>query len=219
MDYAFGRLQEFDERSRKFAIRSVLRDRPRRSKIWRCNTFLNQGTEGACVGFSIAHEAAAAPVVVKGITNADGLKVYHMAQDLDEYDGSDYSGTSLLAGMKAGKKLKWYLEYRWAFGEDDLALAVGYAGPAVAGINWHKGMLTPDANGFIHPTGKVVGGHAILVRGYIASDDGYYILHNSWGKDWGISGECYLAHADMAKLLHDHGEAAVPVRNPRSGRE
>nr|MBA3585068.1 hypothetical protein [Gemmatimonadota bacterium] len=36
-------------------------------------------------------------------------------------------------------------------------------------------------------------------------------LTNSWGRDWGIDGQCLISFDDMAQLFDEAGEAAVPV--------
>lgn len=208
----FGRLIEFDRRSREFPIRALFGPgAQRRSYTWDCPVWLDQGREGACVGFSISHEAAADPVPVAGVTNATARALYKRAQQLDDMPGEDYEGTSVLAGMKAGVEKGWYEEYRWAFGEDDLAVAIGAKGPAVLGIEWREGMLTPDAAGRIRPTGRVVGGHAILCRGYSAKN-GMYRLRNSWGRKWGVDGDCFVSAADVRLLLSSRGEACIPLK-------
>ncbi|HJP04610.1 MAG: hypothetical protein QGH46_04280 [Gammaproteobacteria bacterium] len=63
-DRRMDRVIEFDERSRDYPLRRRAR---RRSYTWRCDKYLNQGEEGACVGFSIGHELAARPAPVKRI--------------------------------------------------------------------------------------------------------------------------------------------------------
>lgn len=207
----FGRLIEFDERSREYPIRSMIHPQALRiSKLWSCDIVLDQGSEAACTGFSVSAEAAAEPVVVPGITNEIALALYHRARELDSYPGEDYEGSSVLGAMKAGREKGWYKAFRWAFGEDDLALSIGHCGPAVLGIQWREGMSNPDNDGFIYPTGEVVGGHAILCNGYFSSTD-IYRLHNSWGASWGVDGECFIHAADLKKLLKDHGEACIPV--------
>lgn len=208
---AFGRLIEFDEKSRKFPVTAVIRRglKPR-TKNWRCDIVLDQGNVGACTGFSVAHEAAAVPVVVPGITNEVAMQVYKRAQQLDQWPGEDYEGSSVLAAMKAGIERRWYKSYRWAFGESDLALAISYIGPAVLGIPWCAGMMELDENGLITVTGELVGEHAILCNGYNATKK-LYKLHNSWGAGWGINGECYVRAADMKKLLKENGEACIPL--------
>ena len=210
-DRKFGRIIRFDEESRKFSVRALLPETVKpRSYTWRCDLNLDQGALPACVGFSVAHEAAAWPIAVRGINNALALQVYYEAQILDDYPGEDYEGSSVLGGIKAGKKRGWYGGYRWAFSEFDLALAVGNFGPAVLGINWYSGMNEPDSKGFVTPTGALEGGHAILCNG-IHIKTGVYRLHNSWSRKWGFFGDCFITRKDMAFLLKERGEACIPV--------
>jgi len=211
----FDRLVRFDKRSRNYPIRALISATKPRSYTWRCDLNLDQGQEGACTGFSVSHEAAARPVCVTGITNQTAQAVYRRAQQIDEWPGESYEGSSVLAAMKAGKELGWYEEYRWAFGEADLALAVSRKGPAVLGVNWYEGMGTPDSRGVITVTGRVMGGHAIVCNGYNVKTK-MYRLHNSWGKSWGINGACFISAADMARLLSEQGDACIPVK--RTGR-
>jgi hypothetical protein len=181
-----------------------------RSYTWVCNTFLDQGSLPACVGFSITHEAAAKPCPVPGLTNAVAIQVYKRAQQLDEFPGEFYDGSSVLGGVRAGVEKKWYKEYRWGFSLDDAVLALGYHGPGVAGINWTSDMMKPDSKGFIRATGTVEGGHAIMVSG--VNVKGRYVkLFNSWGKSWGMNGMCYLSFDDFEKLLHQKGEFCIPI--------
>jgi hypothetical protein len=207
----FDRVVHFDDRSRAYPIRTLIRaDAVPRSYTWSCDVWLDQGNEGACVGFAIAQEAAARPVVVSPITNNVAQQVYLRAKQLDQFKGENYEGTSVLGGIKAGKDRGWYGEYRWAFGEPDLALAVGYKGPAVLGINWYDGMMDPDASGFLRVTGQIAGGHAILCNGYNVTKKAYKV-HNSWGMSWGNKGEAWISVDDMARLLGEQGEACIPV--------
>lgn len=207
------RIQQFDERSKLFTIAPIDASRPLRSYTWRCNQWFNQGNEGACVAFSLGHELAARPSEVQGIT-PKFLKeeIYWNAQRNDPWNGGAYpgaypfyEGTSVLAGVKEVVRRGYASEYRWAFNTPDALCGVGHNGPAVIGINWYEGMMYPDASGFIHPTGQCVGGHAILMRA-VNMPGQYVTLRNSWGKDWGVQGDCYLKFADLAKLLRENGE-------------
>lgn len=218
-DPRLDRLQEFDERSRAYPVRELLtteQQRKPRSYTWRLAERLDQGSEGACVGFAWAHEAAARPAVIRGLAEADAREVYRRAQQLDAWPGENYSGTSVIAGAKACQERGWLTEYRWAFGIDDLELAVGYKGPAVLGLDWHAGMLRPDANGRIHPSGPVVGGHAIVCVGVNVKHQTFRLV-NSWGAGWGFVGSCYILREDLARLLDADGEACVPVVRKRPG--
>jgi len=206
------RIVSFDERSRNYPITALRTygSKPR-SYTWRCNINLDQGPDGACTGFAVSHEAAARPKEIQGITYDTAFAVYERAKEIDEWPGEDYDGSSVLAAMKAGVEQGWYEEYRWAFGEADLAWAVGHCGPAVLGINWYSDMFDPDENGFVKPTGHVAGGHAILCNGYSYTKR-IYRLHNSWGPNWGIDGHVFITAEDMDKLLKEQGEACIPTK-------
>ncbi len=210
-DPRLDRKVQFDERSRGFPVRALIPPAAKpRSYTWSCPVVLDQGQEGACVGFSISHEAAARPCCVQDITNTSAQEIYRRARQLDEWDGENYDGTSVLAGIKAAQERGWYPSYRWAFGLQDLILALGYKGPAVLGINWYEGMFNTDDQGFVHVSGELSGGHAILANG-INVKKKTVRLHNSWGRDWGWDGECFISFDDLDRLLHEQGEACIPV--------
>jgi hypothetical protein len=216
-DQRLARIVQFDEKSRDYPIRSTftLGTKPR-SYTWRCSEVLDQGREGACVGFSMTHELIARPVAVKTVGAADAREIYHEAQKIDPWDGGAYpgaspfyEGTSVLAGVKILKKRGYIGGYRWCFGLDDLVKAVGYKGPAVLGIAWYEGMFQPWSCGHIHVTGEKVGGHAILCVG-VNVKRRTFTLHNSWGPGWGDGGRCLITWDDMDRLLHEQGEAVIP---------
>lgn len=164
-----------------------------------------------CVGFAWTHEAVAEPEVFADLTDAHARSLYRRAQELDEWAGSEYSGTSVLAGVKAAQELGWYESYHWAFSIDELALGIGYKGPAVLGIAWHESMFAPGPDGFLKVEGDAVGGHAILCNG-VDIEARAFRFHNSWGPSWGLGGECLIHWDDLAKLLEDDGEACLPRR-------
>jgi hypothetical protein len=217
-DTRMDRVIQFDERSRAYALRRRRGQRKRRSYTWRCDKYLNQGEEGACVGFSIGHELAAHPAPVKRIGPMYcRKKIYWAAQRLDPWEGGaypggrpHYEGTSLLSGVKVAQSLGWFEEYRWTFSFASFLLGLGYHGPAVIGINWYEGMSDTDAEGFVAPTGEVIGGHCILANA-VDVRERTVTLHNSWGRSWGVGGECKVRWDDMEALLADNGEAVFFV--------
>jgi hypothetical protein len=199
-----------DARSRDYSVRSVIPpDAKPCSRTWACGAYLDQGREGACTGFAVAHELAAEPICVDA-DNHLALSIYREAQKVDRWPGEDYSGSSVLAAMKVATKLGHYSEYRWAFSLDDLILAVCHCGPAVISVNWYKGMSRTNPSGFIAPVGKRTGRHAICVIGYNASMKAFQ-LRNSWGRRWGCHGDCWILEADMGHLLREGGEACIPM--------
>lgn len=206
-----GRRVEFDERSRQFPIRTLIRGAPQpRSYTWKCPVTLDQGFEGACVGHAFAHEAAARPVKVRDISEAIATEVYSRARQLDQWEGENYDGTSILAGAKACVERGWYREYRWAFNFEDVLLTLGYRGPVVLGLNWYEGMAEVDERGFLQVAGRVLGGHAILANGVNLSLKAVR-LHNSWGPGWGHNGEAFISFDDLRRLLSEDGEACIPI--------
>lgn len=210
-DPRLGRIVQFDERSRKFPVRELVADKPLRSYTWKCAMHLDQGSQPACVGYSWTHELIARPKPVTGLDSSFALnKIYRVAQTLDEWDGEDYDGTSVIAGAKAAAQAGYLTEYRWAFSLKDALLAIGYKGPGVLGTNWYSGMFEPDSQGFVKPTGSIAGGHAILVKGVNVKKK-CVTLHNSWGESWSKGGDCYLSFDDFERLLHEDGEFCVPV--------
>ena len=204
------RLIQFDDRSRAFPIRTLVADKPRRSYTWRVGVSLDQGNEGACVGFGWAHELAARPVV-RPMTDQIAFGLYYEAQKLDIWPGEDYEGTSVIAGAKAVQAHNWLQEYRWAFSENDLALAVGYKGPAVLGTWWYSGMdtLERDSVGRLWASvdGYIRGGHCYIAHGYSIKLNAY----KCWNS-WGSPSEFWVTASDMAKLLANQGEACIPIK-------
>lgn len=219
-DPRLDRIVHYDERSRNFPVTAVIPQTEPRSYTWPLDITLDQGREGACVGFSIAHELRAKPKIVPGVDTALAMRIYKRAQFLDPWPGEQYSGTSVLAGVKAARELGHISEFRWAFGVDDLALAVSRKGPAILGIPWYRSMYRPTMvqhplmkapAPFIQVGGEIVGGHAILCRGYNRRYRAF-VLHNSWGLGWGNGGRAWITYDDMATLLRPgQGEAVIPI--------
>lgn len=231
-DIRLDRVQQFDEASRNFPIRETIGTQvERKRRFWNPGTVLDQGREGACVGFAWSAELSASPQRVRGISDQTALAVYRRAQFLDEWPGEQYSGTSVLAGAKAVTEQGFIGEYRWAFGIDDVIDTLVQFGPLVIGIDWYDGMYqtTPGVKGrkspLLRKTGTKVGGHALLAVGYTprARVDGMsgvqevVYLRNSWGPDWGHYGTAAFLVSDLDALLRDGGEACVPtIRNRKA---
>lgn len=224
-DRRLDRLPEFDEKSRRFAVAhrspDVLGKRPG-TKNWSVNLWLDQGVEGACTGFSRAHALAATPVPVPGMTEELARKLYLRARQLDEWPGEDYEGSSVLAAVKAAQELGLVKMYTWAFTLEEFLLGLSHKGPAVIGCNWYEDMYQPDARGYIHPTGNIAGGHAILIRGQklflggdgpfgIHMDDSYVVWWNSWGPTWGKEGTAKMSMREWDKLRREQADVCFSI--------
>jgi hypothetical protein len=208
-DARLGRLVQFDERSRQFPIRTAVEAKKPRSYTWRCDVQLDQGPDGACVGFAMAHELNARPKVIPA-DYTKGMSIYRAAQKIDPWPGENYEGTSTLAGIKILNREGYIEEYRWGFGLMDLILAVGYVGPVAVGTWWYEGMFDPATCGYVHVTGEQAGGHCYLING-VSVKNRTLTIHNSWGAGWGNNGEALISWDDMDQLLDEDGEAVVPL--------
>lgn len=212
-DHRLDRIEQFDERSRGYGIVPHLQSLGRtalRSYTWMGGPVTDQGREGACVGHGWTSELTARPRPVTLVDpTAHAHQLYLEAQTRDEYPGEAYSGTSVLAGAQILQDRGWMTEFRWAFGIDEVLLALGRQGPVVLGIPWYESMYTPSS-GVVTVSGQKVGGHCILARG-VNMRNRTVLLRNSWGSDWGVAGDARISVADLSTLLQDGGEACVPV--------
>lgn len=233
LDSRLDRVPSFDDRSWGYSVRGLLAAEtgtakpPLRSFTWQVGPVLDQGREGACVGFGHSARIMAAPDRHKEVDNAWAREVYLAAQRIDEWPGEDYEGTSVLAGAKVLKNRGLYESYAWAFGVDDTLRAIGYLGPVVLGINWVEGMDDPRPSGLVEVSGRVRGGHCILARGVrlraVLPGEGIkplevVRLRNSWGPDYAAGGDLYVKVEGLQQLLAAEGEACLPVE-PRQHRK
>lgn len=214
----FDRLPEHDERSlRCFPAEELLVAAPGpRSYTWACDTWLDQGREGSCVGHGWAHEAAARPKVWPNVTSDLAMRLYVRARQVDNIPDEWGEGTSVLAGAKAAKEAGIITEYRWInpngpYVVDELATVVSRHGPVVAGTDWRTRMSNPEPDGLVHVEGDVVGGHCYLVRG-VSLRRKRFRCRNSWGIGYGARGDFEISFDDMETLVGDGGDLCVPVR-------
>lgn len=217
-DRRLDRLPSFDERSRNYPIRKLVEGLEPKTVLWGCDNTLDQGGDGACVGFGCTHELIAEPVPVLDLDNKYAKEtIYWGAQKNDEWPGGSYpgavpfyEGTSVLAGLQITQSLGWWDAYYWGFNIDDLILGL-QQGPAILGLTWKSDMMDIDSDGYIFFSGEVEGGHCILCRGW-NNELTRFTLRQSWGS-WGVggTGDCYISRDEMEKAMNDQGEMAFPV--------
>lgn len=212
-----------DEKSREYDVSAILRTGVQPvAKMWEEGTVLDQGSEGACVGFGwmgefLSQPVAPTPMPGRFSSQRYANDIYNSAKKIDEFPGEAYEGTSVLAGAKVMKARGFIKSYRWAFSIEAIRDAIIQEGPVVIGIPWKEGMYETNANGLVKVTGKEVGGHCLVLTGYdpamkIGSRTyEVYRWRNSWGADYGVNGSGYIKSADLAKLLKNVGEACVPI--------
>lgn len=213
-----------DPRSKNYSIRSLFRDKKitPRKVMWKEGIVLDQGSEGACVGFGWMTEILAEPFAPdiqpsESFANSLAFKYYDRAKRLDDWPGEDYDGTSVLAGAKVMLEEKLITSYRWCFSIEDIRDAVIEEGPVVIGIPWLENMYSTYKNGVVRVSGAVVGGHCLTITGYdpamLINGKTHEVFRwrNSWGSDYGLDGSGYIKYTDLAKLLANNGEACVPI--------
>ncbi len=205
------RVPQPDARNASYPIRQLLEQEKRkpRSYTWPLRSWLDQGREGACVGFAWSHELAATPSRI-AMDDTTARLIYRQAQKIDQWPGEAYEGTSVLAGAKVVQGMGHMPEYRWAFSALDVIDTVGAYGPVVLGVPWYESMFAPDSEGYLRVNGSVVGGHALLCLGVNLRGE-YITMHNSWGRDWGVNGRARLTFGALDRLLREDGDACVPT--------
>jgi hypothetical protein len=152
---------------------------------------------------------------VADLTNDTAYKLYREAQKIDPWPGENYSGTSVLAGVKVAQSMGFFDEYRWCFSIEDMLRALSHEGPIVVGTDWYDGMYEPRADGLVRPTGAKVGGHCWLIRGFQMKPklkgvrEPVFRARNSWGGDWGVGGDFFITLSDYESMLLPGGDQVV----------
>lgn len=210
----------FDNQSRSFSVRQFLGDSiPLRKRMWKPgDVILDQGKEGRCVVFGWGGELSASPHRYE-INDEWCNQHWPLVVAQDRAMGNDYpDGASVLAGAKTMQMLGDVRSYYWGFGLDDVLQNLCRRGPVVLGTNWRDSMYTTQGNGFIDISGKTVGGHCYLACGVWPNhplyDADVVAIINSWGPDWGINGRGFMKTSDLGILLHEDGEACIPIDRP-----
>ena len=181
--------------------------------VWERGDSRDQGEEGACVGFGWVNWHNCKP---KGWMNqvddeyAFGL--YHRAQELDPWPGTDYEGTSVRAGAKVVLERSLLDTYLWARSLAELDAWLLTRGPLVVASNWYNSMDRLDSGAFSHVdiASGVRGGHCYLVYGKTGD---VYHFQNSWGDGYGDGGSFYMTRTDLSLLwLYGQFEAVTAVQ-------
>lgn len=142
-------------------------------------------------------------------------ELYTLAQEVDEWPGEDYEGTSVRAGAKILQRWGYISAYGWAWDVPTIVDAIMTTGPVVVGTNWYESMFYPTKSGRIRVDGQAFGGHAYVLNG-VNKVTREFRIKNSWGRNWGYHGFAYIGFDDMARLIDEHGEACLADEVPSS---
>lgn len=183
-------------------------------QLWSNPIQLDQGAEGACVGFGWTGKLNSAPRIHE-FNNLYAHGLYKQAQSLDPWAGDSYEGTTVLAGAKAVRSRGFIQAYAFSANVETIAQFVLNYGPVVIGVDWFTGMDRVDSNGFIHVKGEERGGHCVVIDGvtwnYRNVEPNRFRFRNSWGKSWGFNGRGRISATDLQTLLSRNGDACTSV--------
>jgi len=195
------------------------------SRYWSSSGVLDQGATSQCVAYSGVKYLHTGPVYNRGLQQQDCARLYKDCQQVDEWPGDNYDGTSVRALFRVFKSRGFVTEYRWAFDAETIINHVLTTGPVVMGTVWTMDMFMPRKGSFyITPTGEDVGGHAWLITGANRKKEnppdaggGYGAVRmvNSWGEGWGQKGKAWISFKHLGKLVQMDGEACVAAEVKR----
>lgn len=171
---------------------------------------LDQGETPHCVGFGWAQYGNTQPVDDHYV-NDDGHKIYYEAKVIDGEPKAE-DGSNVRSGAAAMKDRKRVAAYAFARTIAIAALWVKTHGTVVLGTDWTQDMFYPDADGIIHPTGGVVGGHCYAWIGVVTiNGQEYAVILNSWNETWGKNGRAYILLTELEELFASNGEACTAL--------
>jgi hypothetical protein len=153
---------------------------------------------------------------------AGAVALYSDATRIDDSPGQyppDDTGSDGLSIAKVLKAAGEIAGYQHTFTAHDALLALTVT-PFITGTNWTQDMFTPDADGRVHPTGAVAGGHEYVADEIDATNEQVWFT-NSWGAGWGVvrdgrPGRFYMTFADYSALLAQQGDVTIftPLTQP-----
>lgn len=203
----FDRLKSLDFRDVDYPMRAAIDMAAPPRPPWHSPPPLDQGNEGSCVGFGSTHMLSAAPWM-HTMTYDFARGLYLDAKKVDEWQGEDYEGTSVRAGMKVLQSRGLISEYLWTWKADTVRDYVLRRGPVTMGTNWYANMMSTDKHGFVSPDGAAVGGHCWTVLGWSEAQEAFRAIQ-SWGLGWGQAGRFWIKWDAFKYLLEDDGGEAV----------
>ncbi len=173
---------------------------------------LNQAQTNHCVGMMAANWGNILPVT-DAFTSQDGHNLYYECKVIDRQPRAE-NGSSVRSGFAALKNRQRLIGYAAASTVDEIIQWLA-KGPVGVGTDWSQGMFKPDAQGQVHLTGSVQGGHAWVIKG-VYKQDNMFLAENSWSETWNavLHGDFLIAVSDFARLLASQGDAVCAIEQP-----
>lgn len=222
-----GRDQRYRVRALKPQLQKV-QPGIRRRLPYRNGPLLDQGNSPLCVGFSTRGFLDGAPIMSKPSADPSPQVIYAMAQDRDEWPGTNYDGTSVHGACKALQDLGLIDAYAWNQTTEEAVHWIQYDyGTLLDGTNFYAEMAEVDRFGFMRepPPSMTtpIGGHAYRIVWFVKKldpNDSYFIMRNSWGHAFGWidpktkepSGYAKMRVRLRERLQREDGESAGPTQ-------
>lgn len=186
----------------------------------------DQGPIGQCTMVSASHIIGAGPITQRPYyTNRphfDTIQAYCDAQALDKQThgwtdptfcengrrpgGQGDWGATMRSAAQIIRRLGFIEKFWWLESAEQARVYLTNVAPVWFASYWYSGMNAPDANGFVWPNGRRLGGHAYCLDEIVWS--GRYVwLLNSWGLGWGHRARVKLTFEAMDQLYSEWGEA------------
>jgi hypothetical protein len=185
-----GRIYKPDARDRKFPLRTLraatektlatIREATGGNglpfvKYWHSQSyFADQGATGMCVayaGLNWFHDGPITHKVKPPFMPADVLYQQTRLADGFDVDMTLQEGSTTRGICEFLRKIGAVDSYHWASFDDpqaathDVVFALRALGPVFFGTDWTEGMMEPDGDRIIRPTGAVIGGHEVVLNG------------------------------------------------------
>ena len=174
--------------------------------------WLNQGSEGACVGFGITNVLNANPQ--PGVLgNLFARDFYRRITQTDSFTGdwrSGQSGTSIRDGAKQAIREGLFSSYAFTASVDVLLRWLAEKGPFYVGIPWYRSMDT-IVSGYarINKDSGIRGWHCVAVDGYDLSLNDPYMDHVIFPNSWGHTREFKISIMGLRYLFSVPGVGAI----------
>lgn len=177
---------------------------PRSYRYYKAGGITDQGSEGRCTGdcrlnFLTASPIRSFPNLTFAQRNQKAHEFYKDNQRNDEWSGESYSGSSVSAACRCLVRDGFIKSAGVTSKFDEMVWWLLYRSPLMISTPWFEGMYRTNSQGFIRPSGRKVGGHAILARAITQWRT--MILRNSWGASFGFGGDGYLSETDAKWLI------------------
>lgn len=182
---------------------------PEEDRIWATEFQLDQGNTGHCVGFGWAGWSNAEPTL-NSYGDEDGHAIYYETKVIEGDPGGE-DGAYPRDGAEAMRARGRLNSYAFADSMETILTHLRSYGTVGVGTNWTEDMFEPDANGFVKPTGRNVGGHWYLLYGIEGEN---LLFKNSWGGQWGDNGSFRMTIPDFEVLMDAWGEAIAAIELP-----